>query len=183
MKPRNYSSEGIVLARKNCGEADRIVVIYSKHFGKLRLLAKGVRRPKSRKRGHIEVFSRLKFQVSRGKGMDLITEAEIIQNFSEIRKSLKKVTVAYFFMEATGRVTHDEEKNEPLYELILLYMGKLQFLQGVSLKKLRSDFVYDCLVLLGFWPKGKIMTDSDRILAEIAERDISTIRVGKKLLT
>src|SRR3990167_232676 len=96
MKPRNYTSEGIVLARKNYGEADRIIVIYSKHFGKLRLLAKGVRRPKSRKRGHIEVFSRLKFQVSRGKGMDLITEAEIIQNFSEIRKSLKKVTVAFF---------------------------------------------------------------------------------------
>src|SRR3972149_254097 len=119
MRLRSYSSEAIVLARRNWGEADRILVIYSKSFGKKRLLAKGVRRPKSRKRGHIEVFSNLKFSASRGKGLDLMTEAEIIENFSIIRKDLKKVAVAYFLMETVGRITHDEEKNERLFELMI----------------------------------------------------------------
>ena len=64
MKPRSYTSEGIVLARRNYGEADRILVIYSKNFGRVSYMAKGVRRPKSRKRGHIEVFNYIKFQAN-----------------------------------------------------------------------------------------------------------------------
>jgi len=96
VKPRRYSSDAIILSRKNYGEADRFLTVYSKNFGKLRLLAKGVRRPKSKKRGHIEVFSQLKFSASKGKGIDLITEAETIASFEVIRKDLKKVTVGNY---------------------------------------------------------------------------------------
>ena len=54
MTPRNYTSEGIVLARKRYSEADRILSIFSKTFGKNVYIAKGVRKPRSRKRGHLE---------------------------------------------------------------------------------------------------------------------------------
>lgn len=61
MKLRTYSSEGIVLSRKNYGEADRILVILSKNFGKLSLLAKGIRKIKSKKEEVLKFSAKLNF--------------------------------------------------------------------------------------------------------------------------
>jgi len=181
VKPRRYSSDAIILSRKNYGEADRFLTVYSKNFGKLRLLAKGVRRPKSKKRGHIEVFSQLKFSASKGKGIDLITEAETIASFEVIRKDLKKVTVAYFLLETIRRITHDEEKNEELYNHLLETLTLIK--KSTNLRKLRYNFIYKTLILLGFWPVGKVMIDPDKVLTEVIERQMFSVRVGKKLLT
>lgn len=126
MKPRSYTSEGIVLARKQFGEADRILSVFTKSYGRISLIAKGIRRPKSRKRGHLEVFNQISFQAASGRGIDLITEAEIVDDFKEIRKSLKKISLAYYFAEVVGRITHENEKNEELYDFILEYFERLK---------------------------------------------------------
>ncbi len=180
MIARSYKSEGIVLGRRIYGEADRILILYTRDFGKLSLLAKGVRKPKSRKRGHIEVFSYIRFSASRGKGLDIITEVEKKSNFSPIRKSLKKVAVAYYFMEVTGKITGGEEKNEELFDLILDYLRRLE--REDRLSPLRKKFVTDVLVLLGFWPKGKPMLNPDMVLEDVVEREINSARVGKRVL-
>ena len=180
MYPRKYSSEGIVLARRNFSEADRILVVFSKHPGKLSLLAKGVRKLKSRKRAHIEIFNRIKFSSYHGRGLDLMMEAEIIDSFSDVKKDLKRVAVAYFFAEVIGRTTREGEKNEEIYEEIKGFLQRLR--GGENLKKLRSEFVYKVLIILGFWPRGKELVDPDRTLEEILERAPSSIRVGKRML-
>ncbi len=171
MKPRRYSSEAIVLARRNFSEADRILVVYSKYYGKLSLLAKGVRKPKSRKRGALEVFSHFKFSAARGKSLDLVTEAELVNPFNLIRENLKKTSVAYFLLEVVGRSTRDDEKNERLFQLLLNYLNKLE--KEKSLKELREDFIYQSLVLLGFWPKGKKMDNPDQVLENVVEREMT----------
>ena len=84
MTPHSFTSEGFVLARRNFGEADRIIDIYSKDKGKISLIAKGIRRPKSRKRGHLEIFSKISFQAINGKGMGILTEAETIDRKSVV---------------------------------------------------------------------------------------------------
>ncbi|HJY98105.1 MAG TPA: DNA repair protein RecO [Patescibacteria group bacterium] len=180
MKPRSYSSEGIVLARRNFGEADRILVIFTKNTGRLSLIAKGVRRPKSRKRGHIEVFNQVAFQASSGKGIDIMTEAEVIDDFSEIRKSLKKVSLAYYLAEVVGRITHDNEANSELYDLILETYEKLK--TAKRLRILRLNFISDLLTLTGFWPKGRPIPDPDTKLEEVIERQIASERVGKRMI-
>ena len=181
MRPKSYSSNGIVLARKNYGEADRILVVYSKKLGKISLIAKGVRKLKSRKRGSLEVFSQIKFSAARGRNLDIITEAEIIDSYPKIRKDLKKVALAYYFMEVVGRTTHEGEKNPSLYSHLLKNLRMLKV--SDSLKNLRKTFVYEALVLLGFWPKGKPMGNHDYVLEDITERELSSARVGKKLLS
>ena len=180
MTPRNYADEAVVLARRSYSEADRILSVYSKNHGRLSLIAKGVRRPISKKRGHLEVFNQIKFQAVHGRGLDLMTEAEIIDNFSEVRKSLKKVALAYYFMEVIGRTTHEGERHPELYASILKYLRILKTAR--ELKKLRKQFVYEILTVLGFWPKGKMLTDPDVKLAEVTERNLSSVRVGKRLL-
>ena len=180
MKLRAYTSEGIVLARRNFGEADRILVLYTKNFGKVSLLAKGIRRPKSRKRGHVEVFNNIKFQAVSGRGLDIITEAEVIEDFGEIRKSLKKISLAYYLMEVIGRITHGGEEKTEVYNLLLTSLQKLQTTK--LLKKLRLDFIADLLITLGYWPVDKPLNYPDEELEEVIERQIYSERVGKRMI-
>ena len=176
-----YSSEGIVLAKRDYGEADRILVLFTKHFGKVSALAKGVKKLKSKKRGHLEIFSLIRFQAAKGKGLDIVTEAETIDNFGVIRKDLKKSSVAYFFCEVVGKLTKEEERNEELFEFLYGYLRRLK--KTSSLKKFRNKFTKELLVLLGFWPRGKGLENPDMFLESVAERQFSSIRVGKKVLS
>ncbi|KKP48373.1 MAG: repair protein RecO protein [Candidatus Woesebacteria bacterium GW2011_GWA1_33_30] len=181
MKLRTYSSEGIILARKNYGEADRIITVFSKYFGKITLLAKGVRKLTSRKRGHLEIFSQIKFSANSGKGFDLITEAETINTFSKFRLNLNKVTLAYYFCEVVNKITREGEKQSKVYNLLTTALEQLE--TAKNLKILRKKFIEDLLVDLGYWPNDKKMTDHDIKLEEVLERKINSVRVGRKVLS
>lgn len=180
MRPRNYSSEGIVLGRKNYGEADRILSIYSLEFGRGSYLAKGIRKPESRKRGNLEIFSQIKFEAAGGKGINILTEVEMIDDFQPIRKSLHKIALSYYLMEVTGKITHEQEKNPELYYLILKYINKIK--ENTKLKKIKREFIIETLELLGYWPKGKELKEPDTLLEEVIERQLTTVRVGKRVL-
>lgn len=180
MIPRGYTSEGIVLTRRNSGEADRIISIYSKDKGRISLIAKGVRKPKSRKRGHIEVFNLVKFQAVLGRGLDIMTEAEVINDFKSVRISLKKISLAYYFMEVVGKITHEGEPNEDLFNLIISSLSKLETTK--ELKKLRLEFLQNILTLLGYWPKNVAIPNLDEKLEEVIERQIFSERVGKRMI-
>ena len=177
MRTDSYTSEGIVLARRNFGEADRILWVYSKSRGRVALIAKGIRRPKSRKRGHLEIFARVNFQAVRSKNLDLMLEAEVIDAYPEIRRGLKKVSLAYYICEVVGKITHEQEANPELYNLILENLEKLKL--SKKLKELRLDFVRDILVLTGYWPNDKKLSDPDAKLEEVIERQLYSSRVGK----
>lgn len=174
------TSEGFVLARRNFGEADRIIDVYSKGKGKIPLMAKGIRRPKSRKRGHLEIFSRVSFQAVNGKGMGILTEVDTLDDYSIIRKSMKKLSLAYYFMEVIGKISHEDEENTELYNHLLDYMDKIKVEN--KLKKLRTDFVVNLLKILGYWPKDKDLPFPDEKLEEVLERQLHSVRVGKKML-
>lgn len=180
MKSHGYSGEGIILARRNFGEADRILVLYSKDLGKISLIAKGVRKPKSRKRGHIEVFNQVKFQAIKTSSVDIITEAETINSFDLIRTDLKKISVAYYFVEVIGKSAHEGEKNSDVYYLLVDYLNQLSSSSRVG--TLRKSFLIKLLTLLGYWPLGVEMDNPDAVLEEVVERKINSARVGKKVL-
>jgi len=180
MKPRIYSSEAIILARKDYGEADRILVVYTKDYGKVSLIAKGVRKLKSKKRGSLEVFSQIKFGAARGKGLDIMTEVNTINSFS-FRKNLAKVSLAYFFVESVGRLTKDEETNEELFGLLTKSLGLLE--NKNNLKDFRLDFISKMLTLFGYWPEDKKMDYPDKELEKATERKMTSVRVGKKILS
>jgi|SRR3989344_1528023 len=181
MNFRSYTSEGIILAKKAYGEADKILVVYSKSRGKQSLIAKGIRKPKSRKRGHIEVFNKIIFQATKGHGLDVMTEAEVIDDFKEIKKSLKKISLAYYFMEVIGKITHEGENNNQIFSLIDNYLKALK--TSRELKKLRLSFVTELLEILGYWPRGRKLDNPDEKLEEVIERDLVSSRVGKILST
>ncbi len=180
MKPRSYTSTGIILSKRNLGEADKIITIFSKDFGKIAFVAKGVRRPKSRKRGHLEIFNLIKFQGISGKSMDILTEAEVIEDFASIRKSLKKISLAYYFCEIVAKITNENEGNYSIFELLLSHLKSLK--STTKLKVLRLDFVHKILIMTGYHPDGEGMINHDLVLDAVIERQANSFRVGKLIL-
>ena len=180
MLQHSYSGEGIVLGRRNFGEADRILSVFTKNNGRISLIAKGVRRLKSKKRGHIEIFSHIKFQAIDSHGIDIMTEVEIVSDFQKIRLSLKKVSLAYYFMEVVGKITHEGEQNSELFDLLNDTLTSLS--STSNLKDLRMGFILNLLTLMGYWPEDKIMDNPDASLEVVIERQISSMRVGKRML-
>lgn len=180
MKQHSYSSEGIVLSRKNYGEADRILIVISKDFGKVSLLAKGIRRIKSKKRGHLEIFSKIKFSAVNGHGMDIMTEAETINDFSGVRINLNKISLAYYFCEVVNKIIHEDQQQVLVYRLLSLALVELE--QTTRLKQLRMKFIYDLLTKMGYWPIDKKLIDADIVLDDVIERKLNSSRVGKQIL-
>lgn len=150
-----FKTEGVVLKRINFGEADRIITLYTKHFGKITCLAKGIRKITSRKRGNLEIFNQVTFFAARGKGMNIITETETINAFASIRKKLKKIASAYEICEITDRLTAENSEQEEVYLLLTRYLKKLDESQEQQSSALANDFGENLLKILGFWPRGK----------------------------
>ncbi len=114
-----YRTEAIVLKRSDFGEADRIITLYTPHFGKLRAIAKGVRRPKSRLGGHVELFIHSNMLIAKGRNLDIITQSENISSFMPLREDLYRTSYAYYVGELVDQFTEDRLENYPAYELLL----------------------------------------------------------------
>ena len=75
---RSYRTEAIVIRRRDFAESDRLLTLYSREYGKISAIAKGARKPQSRKTGHVELFMRTKFLIAKAKDLDIATQAEMI---------------------------------------------------------------------------------------------------------
>jgi DNA repair protein RecO (recombination protein O) len=125
-RERVYRTEGIVLRRQDFGEADRLTTIYTLHHGKLRLVAKGVRRLQSRKAGHLEPFTRVALLIARGRELDIITQAETIGDFFVFQNDLDQLGHAAYLVELVDRFTVEEgEENRAQYRLLLDSLERL----------------------------------------------------------
>ena len=172
-----YKSEGVILKRFNFGEADRIITLFTKHYGKLTFIAKGIRRVTSRKRGSLEIFNVVSFLAAKGRGMDIITEAETIETFSEWRRNLKKVAAAYELCEIVDKLTAEGSEQEEVYHLLVDFLKRISLTADEMLSKLISDFGGNLLKLLGFWPKEKAFLPNFNVcsyIEQIIEKELKS---------
>jgi DNA repair protein RecO (recombination protein O) len=179
MKFRAYSSQAIVLKRKDYGEADRVITLFSLDQGKVTFIAKGVRRLTSRKRSSLEVFSHIEFLAHEHQGMDVLVETRILQDFSLLRTSLPRAAAGYFALETIDKLFQTHKANPEVFSLLLTYLDRIS--SGVSLKKTRERFITDLLVILGFWNPERQLSNPDIFLQSVLERPLSTLRVGPKM--
>jgi len=113
-----YKTEGIVLRHGDAGEADRLITLFTPYRGKVRAVAKGARRPGSKLAGHLEQFTRSSVLVARGRNLDIITQAQTVRSFIEIRESLRLMLYASYVVELVDSSTEFDSENRPLFELL-----------------------------------------------------------------
>ena len=150
-RERLYRTEGIVLKRSDFGEADRLLVVFTPGFGKLRLLAKGVRKVPSRKAGHVELFMRSQLLVARGRNLDIVTQAEALDAYAGLRDTLVRATYAYYFAELVDAFMEEGEENEAVYRLLALALERLA--AGDEPRLLARFFEMKLLGCVGYRPE------------------------------
>ena len=171
--PGSYKTEAIVLKRTNFGEADRLVTVFSQHRGKLVLLAKGIRRLTSRKKGHLELFNRAKLQITNGKNLDIITEAETINSFPQLRVNLNRVRIAYLLLELVDKLTAENQEHEAVYDLLGVTLSKLN--SNSASNNLIVDFEAGLLTRLGFGlPPNPDRASLEAHILAITEKPLSS---------
>src|ERR687891_531632 len=109
--PGLYKDEAIVLKTIKLGEADRIVTLFTRFNGKVRAVAKGIRRTKSRFGARLEPFTRVELLIYRGRGdLDTITSADIITAFDAVRRDYPRLTAGASLLELVDKITPDRER-------------------------------------------------------------------------
>jgi DNA repair protein RecO (recombination protein O) len=124
-RERLYRTEAVVLRRGEFGEADRILTAYSPDHGKLRLVAKGVRKVRSRKAGHLEPFTRVELQIARGHDLDVITQATALNLHTGLHQDLERFGYAAYVVELMDRFTVQESDARGLYRLLVDTLERL----------------------------------------------------------
>jgi DNA repair protein RecO (recombination protein O) len=117
-RTRLYRVRAIVLRRRDLGEADRIVTLYTAEHGKRRVVAKGTRRTSSRIAGHLEPFTAARILIARTRGLDIVSQAEALNAFPSLRASEADIAAAGYFAELIDTFLPDDQANEVVYELL-----------------------------------------------------------------
>jgi DNA repair protein RecO (recombination protein O) len=117
-RERSFRVEAVVLRHNNWGEADRLLVLFTQEMGKIRAIAKGARKLRSRKAGHLEPFTRVSLQLARGRDMLIVTQAETLDPYLPLRQDLQLPTYASYIVELLDRFTYEEGENRALYHLL-----------------------------------------------------------------
>jgi len=150
-RERSFRSEAIVLRRTDFGEADRLLTLYSRELGKIKAIAKGARKPQTRKSGHVEPFMRTKFLFARGRDLDIVTQAEMIEAYPRLREDLVRATYASYAVELLDRFTVEEDHHAGIYDLLAAALGWLS--ETDDLRLVARFYELRLLGLTGFLPQ------------------------------
>jgi DNA repair protein RecO (recombination protein O) len=149
--PRTLRVEAVVLRHTDMGEADRLITLYTRELGKVRANAKGIRRLRSRKAGHLQTFTRVALLMARGHDLWIITQAEMIEAYNSICEDLERIGYASYVIELLDRFTYEEGSNPTLYKLLVETMNRIATLDDVVLAVRYYEIHF--LDLLGFRPE------------------------------
>ncbi len=129
MSPReahSYRTQAIVLGHIEYGEADRILKLFTFKKGKITAIAKGVRKIRSRKAGHLEPFTRVTLFLAKGRNMDIVTQAETVEAYQGLREDLERVAYASYVVEVLDRFTYEEGQNIAIFRLLANTLKRLE---------------------------------------------------------
>ncbi|MBA2380736.1 MAG: DNA repair protein RecO [Chloroflexi bacterium] len=116
--PRRYSTDAIVLSRFDYGEADRILTLITPTGGKLKAIAKGIRRPTSRIGGSLEPFAELNVLLARGRTFDVVVQVSVGHAWLKLRDSLEGAATAWYLAELADRSLEEHRGAEPVYAIL-----------------------------------------------------------------
>lgn len=144
-----YRDRGVVLRTIRLGEADRIVTFVTESHGKVRAVAKGVRRTKSRFGARLEPLGHAALLLYQGRELDVVTQAESIEHFRAIREDLEAMAAATAMLEAVDQMSQERHANPRLYHMLV---GALRALAGSHSALVVPAFFLKLLSAEGFEP-------------------------------
>ncbi|GAB6100264.1 DNA repair protein RecO [Halanaerocella petrolearia] len=154
-----FDTDAIVLRHYELGEADKIIVLFTRDKGKVRVVANGVRKTKSSLAAGLEPFTYNQILVYQGKSdLGRLSQCEIKESFSSLRDDIVKMGVASYLAELINELTADYQSHESVFSLVLLTLKLVDKLDEGELDLLVRAFELKLLALLGYRPQIKACT-------------------------
>jgi DNA repair protein RecO (recombination protein O) len=150
-RPRTYQTEAIIIKKTKLGEADRILTLYTPDHGKIQAVARGVRRPKSKMAGHLELLTHSKVSLARGRNLDIITGSQTIDSFLPLKTNLVLTSYGLYIIELVNQFTPDQSEDEALFLLLLETLTNLCTSDNLDL--LLRYFELKMLEMTGYRPQ------------------------------
>lgn len=125
-----YRDVGVVVRTHKLGETDRIVTVVTQDSGRIRAVAKGVRKPGSRFGSRLEPLSHVQLQLYRGRELDVVNQVELVEVSSGIRSSLEATTDAMTMCEMVDQLSHDRAPAPHLYRMLVGALRQLNVAYG-----------------------------------------------------
>ncbi|MDI3341090.1 MAG: DNA repair protein RecO [Sphaerobacter sp.] len=148
---RLYRTEAVVLRRRDLGEADRILTIFSQRHGKLRVVAKGVRRTRSKLAGHLEPCARTALLLAKGRNLDIVAQAQLVEPYRRLRASEISIAYAGYFADLLDALTVEGQPNEAAYDALVASFDLLD--RGLDPFVTAHAFELRLLTVSGFRPE------------------------------
>ncbi len=146
-RPRTYKTEGVILRRRNLGEADTIFTVFSPSAGKIDAIAKGVRKARSHMRGHLEPLTRSRLMLARGRSLDVFTQAETIDPYRRLHEDLEQSALGIYCCELIDRFASENIEQHDVYGLLV---GTLAALDAGAPVQIVRWFEVQLLALTGY---------------------------------
>jgi DNA repair protein RecO (recombination protein O) len=160
--PRRYTTDAIVLSRFDFGEADRILTLITPGSGKLKAIAKGIRRPTSRIGGSLEPFAELNVALARGRTFEVVTQVSVGHAWLNLRDSLESAATAWYLAELADRSLEERAAAEPVYLLLRHAYGLLD--AGMAPRRVARWYEMHLADELGVRPEVDRCAECDRML-------------------
>lgn len=177
---KSFKTEGIIIKRKNYGEADRILTVLTKDNGKIHIKAVGIRRIPSRRSPHVELLNHSLLNLYKGRNYSILTEAESLESFSAIKSDLEKIGFAYHLCELIDGLCPENQENEKVFQLLKNALTDLSVNKSFSIR----EFEVQLLIALGYWNEsGELTGNSDMrsYIESIIERKLKSYQIFAKL--
>ncbi|MCO5177435.1 MAG: DNA repair protein RecO [Thermomicrobiales bacterium] len=161
-RQRLYSVRGIILRRRDLGEADRIVTVMTAEQGKLRVVAKGSRRTTSKLAGHLEPFCATRLLIARTRGLDIVSQAESIETFQALRLKEACIATAGYLAELVDALVPEDEQHEEVYELLFAAFRLIDEGRDPQLVSYIAEVGF--LRVLGYRPELEQCIECERVI-------------------
>lgn len=152
-----YKTRAFVIRRKNLREADRLVILLTEKKGKIKAVAKSVKKSSSHLAGHLEQFCFSQMQIVETRDLPIIASATTIRSFPFLRQDLQKTHLAYYFAEILDQFLAENEEQKSIFVLAWQVFNFLD--QSAGRRKINdyliSFFIFNLLAVLGFAPELK----------------------------
>lgn len=162
--PRSYRTKAIVLSRFELGEADRVLTLLTPHDGKVKAIAKGVRRPGSRIGGSVEPFAELDLLLVRGRTFDVVTQAQVAEAWLGLRDRLTATATAWYLGELAERAVEERAAAWPIYASLRRAFQLLD--DGMGPDRVARWFETGLADALGMRPEVERCVECDRVPEE-----------------
>ena len=146
-----YRTSGIFLEKEDKREADRLFTVYTKDFGKIKVLAKAIRKINSKLRSGTELFYLSEIEFVQGKIYKTLIDVVLIDNFKNIRSDLNKIEIVFQIAELLDKLILEQEKDEQIWNLLNETFYKLNNL-SLSSSLLYYYFFWNLISILGYKP-------------------------------